>query len=36
MKRKYSQEEVYKLMIGRTYYNKDDLNIFVRRKGIGS
>ena len=32
MKRKYTQEEVDRLMIGRFYCNSDDLNIFVRRK----
>lgn len=36
MKRKYSQEEAAKHMSGRIYINTDDLNIFVRRKGIGS
>ncbi len=37
MKRKYSQEEVWQLMKGRMYINKDDANIFVRRKrGMGS
>ena len=34
MKRKYSQEEVEQLMIGRIYCNHEDLNIFVRRKGL--
>ncbi|MGL4736267.1 MAG: hypothetical protein ACRCW2_02320 [Cellulosilyticaceae bacterium] len=34
MKRKYSQEEVEKCMSGRLYINRDDLNIFVRRKGV--
>lgn len=32
MKRKYSQEEVNKHMLGKLYINKDDSNIFVRRK----
>ncbi|OON90952.1 MAG: hypothetical protein ATN34_00600 [Epulopiscium sp. Nele67-Bin002] len=36
MKRKYSQEEVWKHMTGRIYINKDDTNIFVRRKVPGS
>lgn len=36
MKRKYSQEEVYQHMSGRIYINADDLNIFVKRKGICS
>ncbi|WP_053985060.1 hypothetical protein [Niameybacter massiliensis] len=36
MKRKYSQEEVQKCMSGRIYINRDDLNIFVRRKGVYS
>lgn len=36
MKRKYTQEEVEKHMLGRSYYNPDDLNIFVRRRGLGS
>ena len=36
MKRKYSQEEVNERMIGKIYINKDDTNIFVRGKGIGS
>lgn len=36
MKRKYSQEEIMKQMSGRIYVNTDDLNIFVRRKGVGS
>lgn len=34
MKRKYSQEEVQQRMMGRIYCNKDDLNIFVRKKGL--
>lgn len=34
MKRKYSQEEVEQLMHGRIYINRDDSNIFVRRKGL--
>lgn len=36
MKRKYSQEEVEQRMLGRIYINRDDLNIFVRRKGLYS
>lgn len=32
MKRKYSQEEVEQHMLGRIYINKDDSNIFVRRR----
>lgn len=36
MKRKYSQEEIQQHMMGRIYYNKDDLNLFVRRKGLYS
>lgn len=36
MKRKYSQEEVNQHMSGRIYINTDDLNIFVKRKGICS
>ncbi len=36
MKRKYTDEEVKKLMVGRIYFNPDDANIFVRRRGIGS
>ncbi len=36
MKRKYSKEEVWQNMPGRLYINKDDANIFVRRKGSGS
>lgn len=37
MKRKYTQEEVDKLMHGRIYVNTNDLNIFVKRKnGLGS
>lgn len=32
MKRRYSQKEVEERMSGRIYANKDDLNIFVRRK----
>lgn len=36
MKRKYSQEEAAQRMSGRIYVNTDDLNIFVRRKGIYS
>lgn len=36
MKRKYSQEEVEQRMSGRIYINRDDLNIFVRRKGLYS
>lgn len=34
MKRKYSQDEVERHMLGRIYINRDDLNIFVRRKGL--
>lgn len=30
MKRKYSQEEVNKLMKGKLYFNRNDTNIFVR------
>ena len=37
MKRKYTPEEVNKLMHGRIYVNTNDLNIFVKRKnGLGS
>lgn len=36
MKRKYSQEEINQHMSGRIYINADDLNIFVKRKGICS
>ncbi len=36
MKRKYSQEEVSKHMHGRIYFNRDDANVFVRRKNSGS
>lgn len=36
MKRKYGQEEVNQHMSGRLYINADDLNIFVKRKGICS
>ncbi len=36
MKRKYSQEEVNQHMSGRIYINADDLNIFVKGKGICS
>lgn len=37
MKKKYTQEEVDKLMHGRIYINTNDLNIFVKRKnGLGS
>lgn len=37
MKRKYTTEEVNKLMHGRIYVNTNDLNIFVKRKnGLGS
>lgn len=36
MKRKYTQEEVDKLIKGKLYFNKNDLNIFVRRKGLYS
>lgn len=36
MTRKYSQEEVWELMTGRIYINKDDANIFVKRKGVSS
>lgn len=32
MKRKYTTEEVNKLMHGRIYANTNDLNIFVKRK----
>lgn len=32
MKRKYSQDEVDQLMHGRIYINRDDSNIFVRRR----
>lgn len=32
MKRKYTPEEVNKLMHGRIYANTNDLNIFVKRK----
>jgi len=32
MKRKYSTEEVDRLMKGRLFCNPDDLNIFVRRR----
>ncbi len=36
MKRKYTTEEVNKLMHGRIYVNTNDLNIFVKRKnGLG-
>ncbi len=36
-KRRYTQQEVHQRMKGRTYYNPDDANIFVKRKeGIGS
>ncbi len=36
MKRKYSDEEVKKHMLGRIYCNNDDRNIFVKRKGLFS
>jgi uncharacterized membrane protein len=36
MKRKYSQDEVWQHMSGRIYFNRDDLNIFVRRKTVAS
>lgn len=36
MKRKYTQQEVERLMIGRIYANPNDLNIFVRRRGLAS
>ncbi len=36
MKRKYTQEEVEAHMMGRIYINPDDLNIFVRRRGVYS
>ena len=34
MKRKYSREEVEAHMSGRLYINTDDLNIFIKRKGL--
>ena len=36
MKRKYTQEEVWRHMSGRIYFNKADANIFVKRKGGSS
>ena len=36
MKRKHSQEEVYLHMHGRIYYNPEDSNIFVKRRGLCS
>lgn len=36
MKRKFTQEEINEKMIGKIYFNKEDSNIFVRGKGIGS
>lgn len=36
MKRKFKQEDVWKNMTGKVYYKPDDLNIFVKRKGLFS
>ncbi len=36
MKRKFKKEEIEHLNIGRIYYNPNDLNIFVKRKGLFS
>ncbi len=36
IKRKYSREEVWQHMSGRVYINRDDTNIFVKRKSFGS
>lgn len=36
MKRKYTEEEVRERMFMRIYCNPDDLNIFVKRRGICS
>ncbi len=36
MKRKYSPDEVRKIMTGRIYANLDDTNLFVRRKSPGA
>jgi len=33
MKRKYTQEEIERLMTFNLYCNPDDLNVFVRKKG---
>ena len=36
MKRKYTQQEVERLMVGRLYCNPNDKNIFVRRRGLAA
>ncbi len=36
MKRKWSQFEVSQKMKGKFYFNKDDGNFFIKRKGICS
>lgn len=36
MKRKHKPDEVAKLMTCRIYTNPNDLNIFVRQRGLGS
>jgi len=33
MKRRYTQEEVERLMTWNIYVNPDDLNVFVRKRG---